>query len=173
MELPVAVKIVALADAPSVLPVVAGWYHDAWGREDGVLLETEHLKLAKSLRSESLPATYLALVDGQTAGAAQLKLHEMAQFPALTYWIGSVYVVPWARGRGVAQELVLHAADDAERRGVDTLHLQTEDLTGGLYHRCGWTPLTHTENHGRQVLVMERRLGPNNSFKPNLLRKSA
>ncbi len=166
MELPVTVKIVPLADAPSEIPLVAGWYNDAWGREDGVLLETEHLSLAKSMRDESLPATYLALVDGQTAGAAQLKRHEMAQFPALTYWIGSVYVAPWARGHGVAKELVLHAADDATRRGVDILHLQTEDLTGGLYHRCGWTPLTHAENHGRQVLVMERRLSRDDSFKP-------
>ncbi|MFC0716753.1 GNAT family N-acetyltransferase [Luteimonas padinae] len=136
-------------------------------------LEVEHRKLTRSFTGKSFPYTYLALVDGQLIGAAQLKLQEMKEFPALAHWLGNVYVVASARGTGVAQALVSHVAAEAQDHGIEKLYLQTEDLSGGLYSRCGWTALTHTQSHGKEVLIMERRLGPNNSFKPNPLRGSA
>ena len=38
---------------------------------------------------------------------------------------------------------------------METLHLQTDDLSGGLYARLGWRPLERVHYIGREVLVME------------------
>lgn len=173
MELSVGVEIVPLAALPSAATTVAGWYHDAWGREDGLLLEVEQRRLHQSLAGTNLPATFLALVDARLVGSAQLKLHEMSQLPQFVYWLGSVYVAPEARGGGVAGALVNFVAEQARLQGVERLYLQTEDMTGGLYHRHGWGPVSVAESHGKRVLIMERRLGPNNSSNPMPLRGTA
>ena len=38
------------------------------------------------------------------------------------------------------------------------LHLQTEQLDGGIYARLGWAPREQIEYRGIQVLVMENDL---------------
>lgn len=153
-------EISSLANHSSAVGTVANWHYEAWGREDGISREVLHRSLTQSLAGESFPYTYLALMDGQPIGSAQLKLREMKEFPALTHWLGSVYVAESARGAGVAQALVSHVAAEARHHGVEKLYLQTEDLFGGLYSRCGWVALTQAKSHGREVLIMERRLSP-------------
>lgn len=163
------VEISSLTNHPSAIGTIANWYHEAWGREDGISLEVLHRSLTQSFAGESFPYTYLAFSDGQLVGSAQLKLQEMKEFPELSHWLGSVYVAASARGSGVAQALVSHVASEAEHRGVENLYLQTEDLSGGLYSRCGWGALTQTQSHGKEVLIMERRLSPNNFLRPTSL----
>ncbi|MFC4728267.1 GNAT family N-acetyltransferase [Coralloluteibacterium thermophilus] len=172
MEPASAVEIVSLSEVPAMLDVVAEWYYGAWGREDGLTLEVEQQTLRASLVGTGLPRTYLAFAHGSAIGAVQLKLGEMPQLPGYVHWLGAVYVAPSARGRGVAQSLVHHAVEQARAQGIQRLYLQTEDLTGGLYARCGWAAVSFAESHGKRVLVMERRLDVNGSFGSNPLRDS-
>jgi len=36
--------------------------------------------------------------------------------------------------------------------------LQTFNLTGGLYRRLGWQPIEKALNHGKNVLIMEKKI---------------
>lgn len=152
-------KIELLAQHHAALPVLAGWYHDEWGREAGLSLDDELAKLARTLHGATLPLVLVAVHDGQVVGAVQVKEREMSQFPELTHWLGGVYVASHCRGNGVAKLLINEAVALARSMGISTMHLQTEELSGGLYRQLGWEPLLPALNHGINVLVMARALG--------------
>lgn len=91
-------------------------------------------------------------------GVAQWKLFEMAEYPLLENWLGSLFVSPRHRGKGVGQELSKAVAGIAKARGVSQLYLQTQALDGGLYATLGWKPYERTVSRGNDVLVMVRDL---------------
>ncbi len=149
-----------LADWPDAVPLVAGWLYDEWGHRDpDHTPATMTAKLAAELSREHLPIQIVAEEAGAVVGTAALKLHELrARFPELQNWLGSVYVSPAARGRGIAGALVRHVEQLAIDRGIRVLHLQTERLDGGLYGRMGYAPLARIEHRGLDVLVMAKQL---------------
>ena len=101
----------------------------------------------------------VATNDNDLVGAAQLKYREMAEmFPDKEHWLGGVYVAASHRGQGYGSQIVEQIVKMAPRYGVETLHLQTEALDGGLYARLGWTPCARVINRGLDVLVMEQQL---------------
>ena len=151
---------VLLSDRPQAVPTVAGWWFDAWGhQEPGKSPELIARDLAQQLDPRELPIQVLAELDGVAVGVAVLKLHEMEDvFPHRENWLGSVFVAHQARGLGVASALVQQIEDLAACRGVERLHLQTEQLDGGLYAARGWRPWRRLEYRGYQALVMTKRL---------------
>jgi len=151
-----------LADRPEAIPQVADWIYGQWGhRNPGNSPDSVAAKLAAELSRDELPIQVVAALDGAVIGTAALKLHELqAHFPALRYWLGSVYVVPAARGQGIAGALVQHVEQLARARSIPALHLQTERLDGGLYTRWGFTPLGHHQQGGLAALVMVKALLP-------------
>lgn len=152
--------ILYLADRPDAVPLVAGWLYDEWGRRDPDHTPASMAaKLAAELSRTHLPIQVVAEEAGAVVGTAALKLHELrARFPEIQNWLGSVYVIPAARGRGIAGALVRHVEQLAVDRGIRILHLQTERLDGGLYGRMGYAPLVRIEHRGSDVLVMAKRL---------------
>lgn len=150
-----------LADCEDALPKVARWYFDEWGQHvKGVSIERVQERLANSLNKEVMPLVMLAVHGNDVVGAGELKYKEMGNlFPEKEHWLGGMYVVPQHRGNGYGSMLAEHIATIAPRYGVETLHLQTEARDGGLYANLGWVPVTRVENHGVDVLVMERYVG--------------
>ena len=109
--------------------------------------------------SEELPIPILAVLEDDVIAVAVLKTHEMVdRFPDWKYWLGSLYVVPEHRGKGLGTGLIAHVEELARRRDIDRLHLQTEHLDGGLYVRLGWKPRKRLYYMEREVLVMTRQL---------------
>ena len=155
-------EIHTLANRPEALPLVAGWLYSEWGHHNPAnSLATVEMGLAAELSSDELPIQVVAVLDGAVAGTAALKLHELrARFPTLRYWLGSVYVIPAARGQGIAGALVRYVEKLAIDCGITVLHLQTERLDGGLYAREGFEPLVQIEHRGLPVLVMAKALAP-------------
>lgn len=150
-----------LADHRDALPVIARWYFEQWGHliEDETL-EQSNERLHNSLNRDRIPFILVATLAGEVIGCAQLKFREMADmFPEKEHWIGGVYVSSKHRGRGFGSKIAEEIAVLAPKYGVETLHLQTERLDGGIYARLGWVPTNQVNNHGLEVLVMERRLG--------------
>ena len=80
-------------------------------------------------------------------------------FPEKEHWIGGVFVAPEYRGKGLGSRMTEEIATRAPSYGVRTLHLQTERLDGGLYRQLGWQPVAQVNNHGMEVLVMQRNVG--------------
>lgn len=158
-----------LALHPAALTILARWYFDEWGREAGLTLEDEEAKLAKALQADDLPLVLIAIDEGEIVGSIQVKEREMPQFPDLVHWIGGVYVPARHRGKGIGRRLIEEAVTAAQRMGIEAVHLQTEDMSGGLYRQMGWVPLHRATNHGVEVLVMVREFPPRDAIKVDLL----
>lgn len=152
-------KLILLTDNESAIPLIAKWYSDEWGYiGEGRSTQELQLKLKAYLNHDKLPLIILAQDGDELLGAAQLRFHEMDIYPEKKYWLGGVYVSPEHRGKGIANALVSAIIDKGKELGINSISLQTEDFTGGLYTRLGWQPLEQVSYHGIQVLVMEKSL---------------
>jgi GNAT superfamily N-acetyltransferase len=152
-------EILFLADRPEALPRIARWYFDAWGHtilNNSVEKTCERIR--EKLNRNKPPLTLIAVERERVVGAAQLKIGEMNIYPERRYWIGGVFVDPHVRGVGVGSALVMRLSDIARSMHIKKLHLQTEQLDGGLYTRLGWKAVEKVRYQGVYVLVMERYL---------------
>ncbi|MEZ5565194.1 MAG: GNAT family N-acetyltransferase [Gammaproteobacteria bacterium] len=156
------VKLTFLADQVDAIPIIAQWYLDEWGYLiPDETLDRARVRLQDYLNRDRIPFVLVAIRDDEVIGCAQLKFREMGKlFPDKEHWIGGVYVASRHRGDGVGSLLAETICSRAPDYGVQTVHLQTKRLDGGLYARLGWLPVQQVENHGLQVLVMERHLRP-------------
>lgn len=148
-----------LADHPEAIPQIAAWYFDQWGRL-GKFSSPGELEdyLQGSLNRDEIPLLVLALENEEITGVAELKYHEMDIYPEKEHWLGGIYVPAKHRGKRIASQLVQHALLTARALGISKLHLQTEQLDGGLYASLGWVPVDQVTYRGVDVLVMERDL---------------
>ena len=152
-------KLDYLANKPNLIPLLAKWYFEEWGQYvPEVTLDSEITRLKTCLHTNDIPMVMIALEGDQLIGAAQIKYHEMSQFPEKEHWLGSVYTSGEHRGKGIAQQIILALLDKAKMLDIPTLFLQTERLDGGLYQKMGWSPVIRTQNHRIEVLVMERHI---------------
>lgn len=153
-------SIVYLADRPEAVPQVCRWWFDEWGPlrpDDSVeeLISRVHSLLSR----ERLPITILAVFDERIAGTAVLKLHEMFDlYPEKQFWLGSVFVAPEFRGRGIGSSLAMKIVQIAMSRGIQALYLQTQNLDGGLYTKLGWERIEQVHYKGYDALVMVKQL---------------
>lgn len=155
-------KIEKLNQHPDMIETVATWWFNEWSRlyPDNVTVEIAAQSLRDELDlDEPLPHILVAIENGKPIGSASLKLHELKNhFPDTPNWLGSVYVDKSARGTGTASKLVGEIESIARSKEINTLHLQTERLDGGLYKRLGWQPVTQLWDRGDDVLVMSKQL---------------
>lgn len=148
-----------LADRPEAVTKIATWYFEQWGHRMAESSDEEtSLRLQKYLNRDEIPLMVLAVDGDDILGVAQLKYHEMEMYPEKEHWLGGVFVAPAHRGKGVAALLVNKVIELARSFGVETLHLQTEQLDGGLYARLGWKSKEIVKYKDLDVLVMEKKL---------------
>ena len=148
-----------LGHHPELLQTLADWYLDEWGYllRDSPDSNFERL-LQPYLNTRQIPLIVIAHQKDELIGAAQLKNREMSIFPKRKHWLGGVYVSPSHRGKGVAADIIAEVVSIARRQDVQTLHLQSKILDGGLYRRLGWQAVDRVHYQGEDVVVMERGL---------------
>ena len=100
----------------------------------------------------------LAINGNELIGAAQIKLKQLTIYPDKEHWLAGVYVEPKHRGNKVASALLKKIEETAIELGVCELHLQTENLTGGLYSSLGWQSTEKVNYRGVDVMVMSKQL---------------
>ena len=149
-----------LADRQDAIPIVAGWYFEEWGYKipDNSIQQTIE-RISGKLNRDKAPLHILAVEDKKVLGVAQFKLYEMDIYPDKESWLGSLFVSPASRRRGVGSALANKISTTAEGFGVKELYLQTEVLNGGLYRHIGWHPIETIVYKDLPVTVMVRRLG--------------
>jgi GNAT superfamily N-acetyltransferase len=150
-----------IADRQDAIPMVARWYFEEWGKNvPGNSIEQTIERINGKLDLHKLPVLILAVEDEKILGVAQLKLHEMDIYPERNFWLGSLFVSPTCRGKGIGMALANQIAIIAiENFNVKELYLQTEDLDGGLYRQIGWHLIETVRYKGVDVAVMVRKLG--------------
>lgn len=149
------ISFVNLIDRQDMVPVVAKWYYDEWGKsQPDNSYEITLAKVEAQMNRECVPLHILAMQDGNIVGVAQLKMQEMKTYPEDTHWLGGVFVPPEARGRGVGIALVLEIIRIAKAFKVTKLYLQTEQFDGGIYLKAGFTAVERVVYKGIDVLVM-------------------
>jgi GNAT superfamily N-acetyltransferase len=151
------IAIVPLADRPDVVPTLAGWHHAQWGWMNPGRETAERIaEFAAHLQTERVPTTFVAFEGDVPVGSASIIAHDLPTRMDLTPWLASVYVVPAARGRGVASALVDTVVAFAARLDVETLYLFTPDQMR-LYASLGWVEQEKVVHHGETETIMRIR----------------
>ncbi len=150
------IEIRYLADRPELIPVLASWFYAEWGTPD-LSVERIERRLHERLNRDRLPLVLVGFHDQQPVASASLKIREMEIRPEYLHWLGSVYVRPEERNRGIGSHLIEYAASEARRWDVEDLYLYTT-YRENLYARLGWITIERVEYHGRSVAVMRRTL---------------
>jgi len=148
-----------LANNKNAVSTIAKWYFEEWSylMKENSIDEVEQ-NLQAYLNTDQIPLMILAKRGAEVLGVAQLKFREMDIYPEKEHWLGGVYVSKEYRGNRIAEKIILEVISIAQKLGVHTLYLQTEDLSGGLYRRLGWKPIEQVNYRGNDVLVMEKTI---------------
>ena len=149
-----------LAQRQEYIPLVIRWWHSVWSERMGSDFRSLEIHLHRLLKRKDFPVHMLALQDEQPVAIAVMKLHELEKlFPKRRYWLGSVFVEPSCRGRKLGSSITQYRVELAQSRGLPHLHLQTQNLSGGLYTSLGWKPLERLTVYGEETLLMVKQLG--------------
>ncbi len=140
---------------PALVRKIAEWHHAEWSHLSGRTVEDRIAEFAE--HGTDIPLTLVAWLDGAPVGTASLLVQDMDVHRELTPWLGSVYVLPRHRSRGIGKRLAGRAVAEAGRLGVATLYLFTEDRAG-FYTALGWETMDSFPYHGETVTLM--RLAP-------------
>ena len=146
-------RIASIAERPDLVATVAHWQFATWGHLEP---ETSLAMWAASLERQAaapgyIPATFVALDGDEPLGAASVVREEA--HGALTPRLACVYVLPAARGCGVATGLVRHVMAQMEAFGVSRLYLVTEGARG-LYEKIGWQAIGTSHHAGMEMTTM-------------------
>jgi GNAT superfamily N-acetyltransferase len=150
-------SIVSTTDRRDLVPVVANWLWDEFGRANGRTLEQVNERIAGFVATVGLPRAFVLLLDGVPAGTASYVAQDLEDRPDLTPWLAGVVVAPAFRGRGLAASLVRAVEDAARADSVSTLWLYTWSAER-VYARIGWRTVEHFERRGVRNALMVREL---------------
>lgn len=154
-----AIELVYLSDHTRFLQLCAVWAFKTWGRYNkDFTLEKRIESFKQHSQKNQIPLTILALDDGRAIGMASLRPNDGIR-PDLTPWLGSVFVDPLLRSRGLGQLLVDEICKIAKELGYPRVYLLTyEDTLPSWYSRFGWQAISRDYCHGHSVTVMEIEL---------------
>jgi GNAT superfamily N-acetyltransferase len=147
-------QIANVADHPDLIDTIARWHWDQWGHADpGGSAQSWAESLRRRANRDRIPATYVALDEGELCGTVLLVRHDMSTHRELTPWVAGVYVAPPHRHKGIASALVRHAVRQAAAMGVTRLYLYTGSARG-LYEKLGWHAIAQDHYEGHPVTIM-------------------
>ena len=156
--IPLAMDIEYLADHPEWVPELADAFFREWGAlVPGCTPDTFAALLRSQARRDEIPLTWVACEGAELLGTVSLRARDIESRPELTPWLGSVWVAPEHRGRGIGTRLVEWATNDARSRGHTQLYLVTLD-TVAYYERLGWAVVDHLAEDHPPAVVMRRAL---------------
>ena len=151
-------RIEAIGRHTARIETLARWHHQEWGGlYDDWTLDAATAELADHATRASVPTTLLLMDGKELLGSVSLLVEDA---PALqdrgSPWLGSLFVVPEARGRGGGRVLVDAAVAHAAREGVALLRLFTL-WHESFYASLGWRVEERTSLHGTPIVIMSIR----------------
>ncbi len=149
-------------------PLLARWHHAEWGHlyNPGVwTLETAVREFDAMAEPGSHDRTWVAFDgeardEGAVLGSVSLvATDDLDGFEHLTPWLASMFVVPTARGRGVARALADVLLAGARADGHDVVYLFTSGQQRYWADR-GWSVVSAVDTAGHPATVMARATHP-------------
>nr|WP_128583034.1 GNAT family N-acetyltransferase [Pseudoalteromonas spiralis] len=134
-------KISNLVDCPSEIEVVANWYFNEWDHKDS---EATLENVIEKVSSISNRTTFVAHIDGELAGAGELKYREYSDYPSYNHWLDGICVPIEHRGKGISTALIEFAKSKSIELQIPAIYLRCEEHLVKLY-----------ESHGFQVVCVE------------------
>ncbi len=154
----VTLTIVSLEARPDLLPDVASWLWQEWGRRKGRTIDMVTARLA-ARPAGGFEQSFVRLSGDVPVATASLVKADLDARPDLSPWLAGVFVDPRFRGQGHAAALVRRVEDAARAQGVTTLWLHTEHAAG-LYAKLGWEAIGPEMDYQFAVTLMRRTLSP-------------
>jgi GNAT superfamily N-acetyltransferase len=148
-----------LGEHPQHLRTLADWHVRAFADwVSGWQVDEAAQELQSHITARGVPTTLVALDEAASPSDALLGSVSLldSDRPAPDRhapWLGSLYVRPSARGRGVGAALVRAAVAEAQRLGVPRLHLWTP-AHASFYAALGWQSLGPHTFGGLRVTLM-------------------
>ena len=147
-----------LANHSSAIPEIANWHFREWAPiYPEWTLEKVEVELRSHPPTPSIPTTLIALDNGRPVGSVSLLTDDLKGWEHLSPWLGSLYVLPPERGRGLGRSLVQRAVAEARAIGISNLYLFT-DSQEAFYLKLGWTRVCVTVHHERQITILVAKL---------------
>lgn len=150
-------EIGPLRQWPSKLDELAAAHHAEWSALFGPhwSLDVVREELRQSAGDAVLPTSFVAMRDNALCGSVSLLVDDAEELRAFgSPWLGSLWVAPACRRRGLGARLVRHAMAEAAQRGVRRLLLFTP-RHAGFYRRLGWCEVARARVAGEAVDVMD------------------
>ncbi|WP_252120366.1 GNAT family N-acetyltransferase [Symbiopectobacterium purcellii] len=128
-------KIISVRETPHWAAEATAYFQEQWASEETMMLYQDAIERSLTAANPR-PQWYLLVEDERIVGCAGLITNDFISRMELYPWLCALYVEPDCRSRGLARQLIRHAADEARKHGFTHLHLCT-DLVG-FYEQAGF-----------------------------------
>lgn len=144
---------------PQHVSCVAKWMFDTWGHfHPGDDISITEAYVQKHLNNDSLPITYIALIDDKPVGTASLCETDGIR-PGVMPWLASLFVHPKYRQQGIGEQLIHHITKKATIMGFPNCYLLAFDETiPEYYKRLDWQFIGMDQLYNSPVSVMKLNL---------------
>lgn len=147
-------KILFLKERPEYFSEVAEIIFNQWGHKTPEnRLEEMKEKLEGFLNEDRIPFNVICLREQKLIACYNIMLTDPPARTDLSPWLGSLYVKPHCRNKGIGSTLVKHAINILNLWNIKTVYLCTPDKQR-MYGRLGWNPIDTVEFRGEIVTVM-------------------
>lgn len=137
------IRIEKLIDKNSkYFPEICEWQINWWGEDHKREKVIEWMEC--TLNKDSLPATYIAIIDDKVVGMYQIAMDDRIDIRPNYYpWILNVYVDENNRGKGICAALMERANKELKELGFKRAYLHSKHIN--LYEKFGWKYLEEVE----------------------------
>jgi len=152
-----AIKIDYLANHPDWAPIIAYWTYFTWHKYDPTLtLEGSLARIKTRLNTDKIPLTLVAIHNNTPIGTVNLKNSvPVPNAPKDKIWLGSFYVEPTYKNKGVDFMLLESIYKEALRLGLDEIYVfESDPSTPTFYERHGWEIVDRLPYQNHTVILM-------------------
>jgi GNAT superfamily N-acetyltransferase len=153
-------KIDYLANHQHLIPTVAQWYFDTWGKyTENPSLETTKTRLAERLNTDKPDICFLCFDDNcasELIGTFSLTQKDITNNEQFSPCLSHLFVIEKYRRRKIGETLVNHAKQQARNFGFEKMYLYTTDKTVHLwYEKLGWEIIKEDAIGKFDIKIME------------------
>jgi len=151
------IKIDYLARHSEWVLIIAEWSYSAWHKYDLTFTVERSLESIKTrLNMNKIPLTLVAIHNNKPIATANLKKSvPVLDAPKNKIWLGSFYVEPSYRNKGIGSRMLKAICNEAVRLGHNEIYLFSSDPEmPNWYKKYSWEVVNKLPYQGHIVTIM-------------------